>query len=252
MVSESPNQPKSDPVVQELRFNLLLVSISASRNFPNNNNPISRCMCTSLNQFRGVYTLPEFPVIPGFWYTQRPKVLKFQQFRLQLYASQSRSGLTDAPAHIRKKRKTVDRGGNLSHNLWIGAQEHATRRFWSCQSVCQCISLSRKHHVPGCQVLPTKHNSPVALSGCHFTKPGRLGEITSICGKTNGRWERTAWDTTSRPGWARTRRSPVFGRPSKPLQPSCCHLRPSPCNYLLSPRTSVHPPSLRHAAIVRV
>lgn len=146
-------------------------------------NPIS--WCTSLKQFPGVCTLLEFPVIPGFWYTK--KVLKFQQFPLQFYASQSDSGLIDMPAHIRKKWRTVDRGGNLSNNLKIRAQEHATQRFWGCQSVCQCIPFSRKHHVPECQVLPTKHNSSVALSGCHFTKPGRLGEITSICGKTNGR-----------------------------------------------------------------
>lgn len=127
-------------------------------------------------------------------------------------------------------------GGILSHNLKIRA--HATRRYWSCQSVCQCIPLSRKHHVPECQVLPTKHNSSV--SGCHFTKPGRLGEITSICGKTNGRQERTAWDMTSNPG------SIVFRRPSNPLQPSCCHLRPSPCFYLLSPWTSIQPPTHPH------
>lgn len=159
-------------------------------------------------------------------------------------------------ASTHHKEMTVDiwGGGILSHNLKIRA--HATRGFWSCQSVCQCIPLSRKHHVPECQVLPTKHNSSVALSGCHFTKPGRLGEITSICGKTNGRLERTAWDMTSTPGCARKRRSIVFGRPSKPLQPSCCHLRPSLCFYLVSPWTSIQPPTpthnLRHAAIVRV
>lgn len=56
-----------------------------------------------------------------------------------------------------------------------------------------------QHLVPWCHVLATKHNSSVSLSGCHFTKPERLLEITSICGKTNerGRGRCRTWLPTS-------------------------------------------------------
>lgn len=136
----------------------------------------------SLKQFPGVCTLPELPVILGFWYTQRQSSnLSFNcSFRPHHHAA-----IWLMRQHTSQRNDCWHLGGILSHNLKIRA--HATRGFWSCQSVCRCIPLSRKHHVPECQVLPTKHNSSVALSGCHFTKPGRLGEITSICWKTNGR-----------------------------------------------------------------
>lgn len=51
----------------------------------------------------------------------------------------------------------------------------------------RCIPCPPQHLALKCRVLAAKHNSSGSLSGCHFTKPGRLLEITSICGKTNER-----------------------------------------------------------------
>lgn len=70
------------------------------------------------------------------------------------------------------------------HKRKSQAQNMQHGGYWA---VCRCIPCQPQHLVPECQVLPTKHNSSVSLSGCHFTKPERLLEITSICGKINER-----------------------------------------------------------------
>lgn len=80
------------------------------------------------------------------------------------------------------------------------SSKHATEKLLSCQYVCQCIPCQPQHLVPECHVLATKHNSSGFLSGCHFTKPGRLLKITSICEKTNER--KGGWCKTSLPSSA--------------------------------------------------
>lgn len=117
-----------------------------------------------------------------------------------------------------------------------------------------------QHHVRECKVLPTKHNSSVALSGCHFAKPGRLGEITSICGKTNVRQERTAWDMTSILGCARKRRFYAILDTFNVLlaclsnchdyhpHVSLCFYLPSPSLCLVPPSTHMHTASRHYCA----
>lgn len=88
---------------------------------------------------------------------------------------------------IISRRSKAERWRRAAFHKTRPRSKRAALKLLSCHFICLCIPCQPQHLVSECHVLATKHNSSVPLSGCHFTKPERLLEITSICGKTSGR-----------------------------------------------------------------